>query len=86
MADEVKLERLYSFLETGEYPCSVEDATEEFADVTLLLADGTANLGEVIAESDSDPFDSPDELGNEVMSLLPRHAVGEPYQSEGEGD
>jgi hypothetical protein len=53
--------------------------------VTLLLADGTENLGDLIAGSDGETFESPDDLNNEVMNLLPRHAVGEPYQSEGEG-
>ena len=85
MARRLKLERLYSFLDTVEYPCSVREATERFDDVTLVLADGTTNLGDVIGESHSDEFASADELTNEVMSLLPRQAVGEPYQSEGEG-
>ena len=85
MAREVKLEQLYSFLDTAEYPCTVPEATERFDDVTLILADGTVNLGAVVADSNSDAFASGDELALEVMSLLPRRAVGEPYQSEGEG-
>jgi hypothetical protein len=43
------------------------------------------NLGESIGESSEDAFESVDDLANEVRSGLPRHAVGEPYQSEGEG-
>jgi hypothetical protein len=85
MAKELKLERLYTFLEESEYPYSVQTAAEAFDDVTLLLADGTVNLGEVVADSSSDEFESADELALEVMSLLPRRAVGEPFQSEGEG-
>jgi hypothetical protein len=64
----------------------VADAAARYDDVTLVLADGTANLGDIIDQSSSDAFASADELTNEVMSLLPREAVGEPYQSEGEGD
>lgn len=85
MGEEIKLERLYTFLADADYPCTVETAAERFDDVTLLLADGTANLGAIVAESDSERFESPDELATEVMTLLPRRAVGEPYQSEGEG-
>jgi hypothetical protein len=43
------------------------------------------NLGSTISESSADVFESTDDLASEVMSRLPRHAVGEPYQSEGEG-
>ena len=85
MARRLKLERLYSFLDADEYPCSVREATERFDDVTVELADGTVNLGAVIGDSTSDEFESADDLALEVMSLLPRRAVGEPYQSEGEG-
>ncbi|WP_340101910.1 hypothetical protein [Salinibaculum salinum] len=85
MVRELKLEQLYTFLEEVEYPHSVQTAAEAFDDVTLLLADGTVNLGEVVADSSSDEFESADDLALEVMSLLPRRAVGEPFQSEGEG-
>ena len=86
MPTELKLEQLYAALEADGYPCSVADAAARYDDVTLVLADGTANLGDIIDQSSSDAFASADELTNEVMSLLPREAVGEPYQSEGEGD
>ena len=85
MSRDVKLSELDAVLDELDYPATVDDVRRECGDVTLVLADGTENLGELIAGSSADRFDSPDELGNEVMSLLPRHAVGEPYQSEGEG-
>lgn len=85
MAHRLKLEGLYPYLDTGEYPCSVAEATERYDDVTLVLADGTVTLGTVVADSTSDEFESADDLTMEVMSLLPRRAVGEPFQSEGEG-
>ena len=85
MAREIKLEELYPFLNDASYPMTVDAAAEEFADVTVQLADGSTNLGEVVGRSTSGPFATTDELASEVLSLLPREAVGEPFQSEGEG-
>lgn len=85
MSRDVKLSELEAVLSDLDYPITVEDVERECADVTLVLAEGTENMGDLIADSSADQFDSPDELSNEVMNLLPRHAVGEPYQSEGEG-
>lgn len=85
MVSEVKLSHLDTVLEELEYPCSKQDVVDFGADVRLLLADGTEPLGDLIAASSEERFESMDELSNEVMSLLPRRAVGEPYQSEGEG-
>ena len=85
MPRQVKLSRLDSVLSEFEYPCDRETVLEEGGDVTLVLAEGTENLGEVVDGSSVVTFDSIDELHSEVLNLLPRHAVGEPYQSEGEG-
>ncbi|MFP8957244.1 hypothetical protein ACLI4Y_10975 [Natrialbaceae archaeon A-CW3] len=83
--DEVKLSRVEQTLEELSYPVSRADAASAFDDVTLLLADGETNLGEAIADTHSDEFDSPDDLEDSLYNALPREAVGEPYQSEGEG-
>lgn len=85
MNRDVKLNELEAVLGELEYPVDRDEAAEAFSDVTLLLADGTENLGQLVAESSDDRFESPDDLDEEVRNLLPRHAVGEPYQSEGEG-
>jgi len=85
MSRDVKLSRLDAVLSPLDYPISSTAVERECADVRLVLADGTQNMGELIAQSHADAFDSPDELVSEVMNLLPQHAVGEPYQSEGEG-
>lgn len=85
MERNVKLSRLETVLGELEYPASRESVAEQYDDVTLLLADGEENLGALIAGSGADTFDSVDELESEVLNLLPRHAVGDPYQSEGEG-
>jgi len=82
---DVKLSRIESVLADLEYPITNDRAASELADVTLLLADGQRNLGDLVAKSDSDRFVSMDDLGSELNNVLPREAVGEPYQSEGEG-
>ena len=84
MSREVKLSRLETVLDEFEYPCDRAAAVSAGRDVTLVLADGTENLGEVLSDSSADSFASADEVRSELMSLLPQHAVGEPYQSEGD--
>lgn len=84
MTREVKLGELDAVLADLDYPTSPAAVRRACDDVTLVLADGTENLGDVVAESSAGSFDSADELRSEVMGLLPRHAVGEPYQSEGD--
>ncbi|SER58866.1 DUF5789 family protein [Natrinema salaciae] len=82
---EVKLSRVESVFEELEYPVTNDRAATELADVTLLLADGERNLGALIERSETDRFESAADLGSELNNVLPREAVGEPYQSEGEG-
>lgn len=85
MTRDVKLDELETVLSEIDYPTSREAAAERFDDVRLVLAEGEETLGAVIAGSGDDTFESVDDLEEEVLNLLPRHAVGEPYQSEGEG-
>lgn len=85
MARELKLNRLETVLDELDYPIGRAAAAAAFDDVTLVLAEGQVNLGESIDGSSGDAFESLDDLANEVRSGLPRHAVGEPFQSEGEG-
>lgn len=85
MAREVKLNHLDSVLADLDYPIARREVAETCDDVTLVLAKGTANLGVLVAGSSDEEFDSADDLANEVLNLLPRDAVGEPFQSEGEG-
>ncbi len=82
---DVKLSRIESVLADLEYPVTTDRAATELEDVTLLLADGQRNLGDLVAKSDSDRFESAEDLASELNNVLPREAVGEPYQSEGEG-
>jgi len=83
--DRVKLSALRDHLDELEYPLSREAARERCEDVVLVLADGEEPLAAVIERSGETSFGSAEALTEELFSLLPRRAVGEPYQSEGEG-
>jgi hypothetical protein len=85
MSREVKLSRVQTVFAELDYPASREHAAGSFDDVTLLLADGEVDLGAAVRELPTESFDSAEDLEAEVYSSLPRNAVGEPYQSEGEG-
>lgn len=84
MARTIKFNRLGEVLVDLEYPVSREEAADSFDDVTVLLADGEVNLGEVIAGMQTDQFSSAEDLAPDIHNNLPRRAVGEPYQSEGD--
>ncbi|AXR79316.1 DUF5789 family protein [Natrarchaeobaculum sulfurireducens] len=70
---------------TLEYPVTPSAVAAEYDDVTRLLADGECNPGALVARSEVDRFESPEDLTTELHNQLPRKAVGEPFQSEGEG-
>ena len=82
---ELTLADFQDHVETFDYPLAREEAAAACSDVTLLLADGEANLGELLADGGRDRFGSPDDFVTAVQNALPREAVGEPFQSEGEG-
>ena len=84
MSQRVQLSDASVILDDLEYPIDRSAAANELADVTLVLADGTANLGELIAETNNETFESANDLQTELHNVLPREAVGEPYQSEGD--
>jgi hypothetical protein len=85
MTHQIELRKIEDVLTEWDYPIDREAAVTAGRDVTLVLSEGQVNLGETIEKSSGDVFETPEALKNEVMSRLPRHAVGEPYQSEGEG-
>ncbi len=84
MTERVKLSRTESLFEDLDYPVTRDDAAAEYAGVTVIFADGEANLGELVSEVGSDAFHGPDELFAELQNVLPIEAVGEPGQSEGD--
>lgn len=85
MAQKIKLNELSEHLDGFDYPVDRATATERSHDTTLVLADGEQNLSDLLKQSSADQFDSENDLETEVFNLLPRNAVGEPFQSEGEG-
>lgn len=84
MGHDVELSRVERTLRGLEYPIGRESAAGQLDDITLILADGEANLGELIASSATDEFESPDDVMAGLHNTLPREAVGEPYQSDGD--
>ena len=84
MSRAVKLSRIDGALATLSYPIDRETAVEELDDVTVLLADGEENLGDVIERTSSERYDSQTDLRDELFEYLPVEALGEPGQSEGD--
>jgi hypothetical protein len=85
MSRTVKLSRVEAVLDSLSYPVEREAAADELADVTVELADGEANLADLISETTSDSYDSAADLRDELYEYLPTEAIGDPGQSEGEG-
>ncbi|MFP8888151.1 hypothetical protein ACLI4U_00050 [Natrialbaceae archaeon A-CW2] len=83
--DSIKLSRLEPALADLSYPVSRADAAAAFDGTTLLLADGEADLGKLVAETGTERYESREELQYSLHNTLPVEAVGERYQSEGEG-
>ncbi|MCU4751652.1 hypothetical protein OB919_06610 [Halobacteria archaeon AArc-curdl1] len=83
--DTINLSRLEEALAELSYPVSREDAANTLDGTTLLLADGEADLGELVAATQGDRYTSREELQYSLHNTLPTEAVGERYQSEGEG-
>ncbi|WP_459192461.1 DUF5789 family protein [Halosimplex sp. J119] len=82
---ELELADLQTYLEEFDYPADRDELAAACEDVTVQLVEGQRNLGDLLADANVDRFDSPDDAYTAVQNDLPREAVGEPYQSEGEG-
>lgn len=81
----VNLSRVGTVLDTLTYPVDRTTARDELEGTTVDLADGQVDLGDLLERSDVERFDSATDLEMALHNVLPREAVGEPYQSEGEG-
>ncbi len=84
MKEKIKINRVKNVLDDVSYPQSRPAAAEAFDDVTLVFADGEANLGALIAQTDRTEFNSVDDLCTELNNVMPIEAVGEPGQSDGD--
>lgn len=82
---EVKLSRVERELSSLSYPISRAEVAAQFDETTLLLADGECSLASVVEATHSETYVSADDLEDSLFNALPREAVGEPFQSEGEG-
>ena len=80
----VKLSQVESLFEDLDFPVTRGEAAAEFSDTTVQLADGEANLGEMLSEAQAERFHGADELYAELNNTLPIEAVGEPGQSDGD--
>ena len=84
VTDRIKINRVKNVLSRVDYPQGRAAAADAFEDVTLVFADGEANLGELIATTDRKTFRSVDDLSTELNNVMPIEAVGEPGQSDGD--
>lgn len=84
MTTAVKLNEIERVYQNVEFPITRKELLGECGTTTIQLADGTVDFDSVIGESNTDTFYSPDDITTELMNLLPRNAVGEPYQSDGD--
>lgn len=78
------MSHLHDALEELDYPVDHATAVEHFDGTTLRFADGEADLSELLAAVPGGRYHSSEDLEADLHSTLPRSAVGEPYQSEGD--
>lgn len=84
MVREIKFGDISTLLDEISYPIERTTAAEELSEVRLVLADGAADLGELVSETSLEVFESAADVESELHNVLPREAVGEPYQSDGD--
>lgn len=84
MERTITLTNISTVIDDITYPIDRAAAASEFSEVTLALADGEANLGQLVSETSSELFQSATDIEMELHNVLPRGAVGEPYQSDGD--
>lgn len=84
MSREIKMSHLTDALDELEYPIDRPDAADQFDGVKLLLADGHVDLGARINDVPGERYQRREDLESDLHTTLPRRAVGEPYQSEGD--
>jgi hypothetical protein len=80
----VRLNRIATVLSELDYPTTPAAVATGCSGIRVELAEGSVDLGETIRQSHATSFTSVEDVELEFMGLLPRHAVGEPFQSEGD--
>lgn len=84
MARNIEFRHIEEALSPLQYPITRADAIMALSDVTLVLSDGEADLSELVAATDREEFDSLEDIRSALHNTLPREAVGEPFQSDGD--
>ncbi len=84
MGETIKLSRVQNRLAELSYPVHRDEAAVQLHEVTITFADGQANLGELVDDTNPDAFDDPGDLFDALQNVLPVEAVGEPGQSDGD--
>ena len=84
MDREIQFRNVSTVLEELDYPADRTVAAEACAGVTLLFADGEADLAGLISETETETFESAGDVESALHNVLPREAVGQPYQSDGD--
>jgi hypothetical protein len=82
--ESITLARVESLLEDLSYPVSRRDAATSFDGVTVLMADGNADLGELVRNCLTSEFTDAKDLYYELNNAMPIEALGEPGQSDGD--
>ncbi|EMA03590.1 hypothetical protein [Haloferax denitrificans] len=84
MTETITLGRVESLLEDLSYPVSRRDAATSLDGVTVLMADGNADLGELVGNCLTAEFADAKDLYYELNNAMPIEALGEPGQSDGD--
>ncbi|UVE49581.1 hypothetical protein KU306_11745 [Haloferax larsenii] len=84
MNNTIKLSHLRTALRDISYPVERREAASAFDGVTVLMADGDADLGGLIRDCVTDEFADPMDLYYELHNAMPITALGEPGQSDGD--
>ncbi|MFC7129573.1 hypothetical protein [Haloferax chudinovii] len=84
MKESITLGRVESRLEDLSYPVSRRDAATSLDGVTVLMADGNADLGELVRNCLPAEFADAKDLYYELNNAMPIEALGEPGQSDGD--
>jgi hypothetical protein len=84
MDREIQFRNVSTVLEELDYPLDRAGAADACTGVTLLFADGEADLAGLISETETETFSSVGDVEAALHNVLPREAVGEPYQSDGD--
>lgn len=84
MNTEVHLSHIAETFQSYEYPIDRATLADACGGITVLFADGDADLGELVRETTHPRFESADDAFVALQNVLPIEAVGEPGQSDGD--